>query len=608
MGKKRRNLNYKEDIRSFFSPPKRAEVDPEVGSGDAQGEELNNQDRNMTPRRSILKDLNHKPKIKTEEAAGSEAVHSHEFLLKFDNSDLKYTIQCDHPQTVLQAITSKPEIQEKIKCEDDKIVLQKGEAHMGTAIATHFPCTLLKDGELVTLTEKKELVEVRDKEGDYRVYQDKRYYVVNIDIEGGTKRKSKLFKSRCIKTFSQLSVYGTENMTLKEAIERDGRFMDFGDFQLGDFMKGKVYVFSYDKIPQHDGKAFRIYLKKHTQKASEASSKDTDEAVPQKTGEAASEKASETSDTAEAGPSSAGTVAVPTTRWVLVSDVLKENQASDCTKKVEDIYKLLRAQFPELKKQLLSRNSAETLKKTLRKVDFGKAQQTFSEVGRVKELFEMAESVCKITVGNVCEGTGFVLFERYVLTNAHLFNKVMYNNSVRPDIDITAKFNYEKQNQTNTINFKVRNTFIDYDRELDYAVLELVVSEGDESLVAPGLMKHCCPMPESGEACIVGHPNGEVKQFDPTCIIEKEKRRNEVNKHLQQFDQITLMSVEQAITGQGIERILSPPDPIYKQTASYHTFMYHGSSGSPVFDAHCKVFGLHTAGFSYGFGPKKAAS
>ena len=27
--------------------------------------------------------------------------------------------------------------------------------------------------------------------------------------------------------------------------------------------------------------------------------------------------------------------------------------------------------------------------------------------------------------------------------------------------------------------------------------------------------------------------------------------------------------------------------------------MYHGSSGSPVFDAQCRVFGLHTSGYGY---------
>lgn len=42
-----------------------------------------------------------------------------------------------------------------------------------------------------------------------------------------------------------------------------------------------------------------------------------------------------------------------------------------------------------------------------------------------------------------------------------------------------------------------------------------------------------------------------------------------------------------------------------EEVVTYNTFMYHGSSGSPVFDALGRVFGLHTAGFVYGFPKEK---
>lgn len=41
--------------------------------------------------------------------------------------------------------------------------------------------------------------------------------------------------------------------------------------------------------------------------------------------------------------------------------------------------------------------------------------------------------------------------------------------------------------------------------------------------------------------------------------------------------------------------------------ATYNTSMYHGSTGSPVFDDQCQVFGLHTRGWLYGF-PKPTES
>uniref|UniRef100_A0A8C6UAL9 Serine protease n=1 Tax=Neogobius melanostomus TaxID=47308 RepID=A0A8C6UAL9_9GOBI len=492
-------------------------------------------------------------------------VHSHKFILKFKNSEDRYTIQCDYPQTVLQAITSKREIQKKIKREEDKIIVQKGEARLGTAIATHFPCTRLKDGELVTLEMKNETVEVRDKERNYTGDANERYYVVNIQTKGGINTRSKtLLRSSLMAKFSLLCVYGTEDMTLKEAIKQDGRFVELGDFKLEYLTKGKMYVLSEDKIKQHD------------------------------------EKAGETVDPSEAGPSTAWAKAtlndMPPLRWVPVSEVLKKETTKHALSVNKEILELLRSQFPELKRQLESR-----YQDTLKKVNFGKAQQAFSDVFRLEKLLDLGKSVCKITISNTCEGTGFVLFQRYVLTNAHLFDAVIYNNSVQPDLHTTAKFNYKEPHQQNTLDFKVNNTFIDYDRELDYAVLELVVSDEDEGPVPPGLMKHCCPMPESGEACIIGHPNGGIQKFDPTCIIEKERRQEEVDKHLQQFsnDISVFSSVRDYIQKQGIERILCPPEPLFHKAASYHTFMFHGSSGSPVFDSHCRVFGLHTGGYTY---------
>lgn len=40
------------------------------------------------------------------------------------------------------------------------------------------------------------------------------------------------------------------------------------------------------------------------------------------------------------------------------------------------------------------------------------------------------------------------------------------------------------------------------------------------------------PLPPNGKACIIGHPAGEVKQMDPTCIIETEKRGQAADDYL----------------------------------------------------------------------------
>uniref|UniRef100_A0A3B4HCH3 Serine protease n=1 Tax=Pundamilia nyererei TaxID=303518 RepID=A0A3B4HCH3_9CICH len=269
-----------------------------------------------------------------------------------------------------------------------------------------------------------------------------------------------------------------------------------------------------------------------------------------------------------------------------------------CSIDSKEVYKLLRKQFPRLKKWMESRFPENSFQKTLRKENFGKIQQSFSEIHQVRLLLELSESVCLLEVPIndpfIMQGTGFVLFDNFVLTNAHLFK--YWVDSKLPnwheDVNITAVFNFEKQDSDkNKINAKV---FVGNDK-LDYAILKLET----ESQVPPGLLKRFGPVPLDGAACVVGHPGEGVKKTDPTCIIVKEGREEAVNKNLEDIKEyfITLYAINQAIKN----------DPCENIYVTYNSFMYHGYSGSPVFDAYGQVFGLHTGGFFYGF-PKTEQS
>lgn len=87
--------------------------------------------------------------------------------------------------------------------------------------------------------------------------------------------------------------------------------------------------------------------------------------------------------------------------------------------------------------------------------------------------------------------------------------------------------------------------------------------------------------------------------MDPTCVIEKEGREEAVNKNLEDIKEyiITICAINQAIKNHPYENMY----------VTYNSFMYHGSSGSPVFDAYGQVFGLHSGGYFYGF-PKSKQS
>uniref|UniRef100_A0A3Q0T3C6 Serine protease n=1 Tax=Amphilophus citrinellus TaxID=61819 RepID=A0A3Q0T3C6_AMPCI len=461
-------------------------------------------------------------------------------LMKFSQKYTKeHNIYCDQPRTVLQAIKTLNQYKKEVTADekvtaDENIIIQMGTGDNESSIATHFPCTCIGDDEVLTILCKTEKVEAA--QHDVKIYTRDKYSVFYIDKDGGKDTKTKqLFKNNAVKEFKYLRVYGEKGITVKEALKRDGRFIDKlfdDDFELT--KNEKTVIECTQKVDKKEG----ISLKQAV--------KGTGSSIER-----------------------------------------------------EEVYKLLCEQFPRLKQWMESRFPGGSFQKSLnlRKESFGKIQQSFSEVQRVRELLQLAESVCLLEVhisdSSAVQGTGFVLFDNFVLTNAHLFK--YWIDTKLPNwwesVNITAVFNFEKPKSDKK---EVKAKVFVGNNELDYAILKLETEK-----VPAGLLKRFGPLPSDGEACIVGHPAGGVKKMDPTCIIEKEKREEAVNKNLEDYKEcfITLCAINQAIKN----------DPYENIHVNYNTFMYHGASGSPVFDAHGRVFGLHTGGFFYGF-PKAGES
>uniref|UniRef100_A0A3Q0RMZ1 Serine protease n=1 Tax=Amphilophus citrinellus TaxID=61819 RepID=A0A3Q0RMZ1_AMPCI len=444
--------------------------------------------------------------------------HEHQFTVEFGSGD-KYTINCDQPCTVLEAIKTLKIYMKMIKGPDENVIIQMGAGDNESVVATHFPCSCIGDREVLTISCKSEKVEEAQVQDSKMVHPKDFYSVFYIDTKGGLNaKKKKLFKNGNLKHFKYLCVYGEKGITVEEALTRDGRFIDnLGYFELIN-INDKCKTECTDRIDNLNDKKFKISQQ----------------------------------------------------RGISVKQ----------------------AQFPRLKQLMESRFPDHSFQKSLnlRKENFGKIQQSFSEVHRVRELLQLAESVCLLQVhisdSSAVQGTGFVLFDKFVLTSAHLFKHWM--DPKLPNwcefVNITAVFNFEKQESDRMM---VKAKVFVGNNELDYAVLKLETEK-----VPPGLLKRFGPRPSDGEACIVGHPAGGVKKMDPTCIIEKEKREEAVNKNLEDYKEcfITLCAINQAIKN----------DPYENIHVNYNTFMYHGASGSPVFDAHGRVFGLHTGGFFYG--------
>ncbi|XP_078132371.1 serine protease FAM111A-like [Sander vitreus] len=283
------------------------------------------------------------------------------------------------------------------------------------------------------------------------------------------------------------------------------------------------------------------------------------------------------------------------------SSVSAAEQQSGNSVIVQNIIDYARHHFPNLIQWMESHFPGNSYQQALdlRREDFGKIQNSFTEVDTIEKLIKLGKSVCQLYIA--CDlvkihGTGFVLFDNYILTNGHLFKNIPQ--CERDNTNMTARFNYQNDNESEWITCKVkRHVVIIYD-ELDYAVLELEA----QNLNIPGLLKQCSDLPLNGEACIIGHPAGEVKKMDMIRIIEKEKREQAVNDQFQPYKDTLFIvcSISHLIKEQGIENIMKGGNKADKVVTN-ETFMYHSSSGSPVFDACGGVFGLHTAGFVYGF-------
>uniref|UniRef100_A0A3Q3Q3L7 Serine protease n=1 Tax=Monopterus albus TaxID=43700 RepID=A0A3Q3Q3L7_MONAL len=422
---------------------------------------------------------------------------------------------------------------------DENVVIRLGQGHMEYVVATHFPCTCISDRELVTIFYQPKTAE-KIQDQNYTIYPREEYSVFYIDTIGGKNAKSKKkFRNNVFTKFKYLRVYAEKGMTVEQALKRDGRFTDdLGGFSLSDNDHSKIKIERTQPVDNQDDKKLKLCYRHETQQ-----------------------------------------------RGISVG--------------TEEIYELPRKQFPDLIKLLESRFPGDSFRKEidLRKENFGKIQASFSEVHRVRKLLKLGNSVCKVIVEGVCQGTGFVLFDNFILTNVHLFREFkdcIEGRNLKDGIDVFALFNYDDpEPKTNYYYFRGEKTLIDIDGDLDYAIIELNPE---------GLLKKFGPMPPNGEACIIGHPAGGVKKMDPTCIIEKEKREQAVDEHLWPYRETVFIihSIRQLITNQGIEDIMMGGNKA-EQVVTYNTFMYHGSSGSPVFDGQCRVFGLHTAGYVYEF-------
>lgn len=129
---------------------------------------------------------------------------------------------------------------------------------------------------------------------------------------------------------------------------------------------------------------------------------------------------------------------------------------------------------------------------------------------------ELSHSVCQVRINGKPQGSGFLVFSRFVLTNAHVI-KDFCNDNGRLHERVTVTFSYESLEQNDGLIDVEEVSGYDYSPDVsgtDWALLKL----SDVQILPGGLLTHCGFIRHSGGISIVGHPDGGTKKIE-SCLV-----------------------------------------------------------------------------------------
>ncbi|XP_019219079.1 protein FAM111A-like [Oreochromis niloticus] len=225
---------------------------------------------------------------------------------------------------------------------------------------------------------------------------------------------------------------------------------------------------------------------------------------------------------------------------------------------------------------------------------FGHKLRIYSHIWQndiyVNKVLELSKSVCQVRTGNEF-GSGFLLFDKYVLTNFHVV-KPHYNfKTGQLTNKITVTFSYEEQESNCDLIDVEEVVCYDYSKnpgnKRDWALLKVSVSMP----LPNGLLPHIKSVSdtECSNIFIIGHPNREVKQVDFCSVVFPENRRQVVEENWRKNPGRNDDYVNRVV------RII----PQLNGTLTYKSNFYHSSSGSPVFNEDGKLVAMHSGGYPY---------
>uniref|UniRef100_A0AAR2IU42 Serine protease n=1 Tax=Pygocentrus nattereri TaxID=42514 RepID=A0AAR2IU42_PYGNA len=480
-------------------------------------------------------------------------------VIHFRVNKEKYAVSCKPSMTVLEALKRSKRFRGiQLKNHGKEIIIQR-EKFPEAVVNLGFPCSLVEEQETLDVSFIK--AEAPSPAGETALnpphtLRAEDLVTFNIRSKGG-KNIRQIMKNQELKLeFDFVCVHARRGENLRKALKRDGRFTDV--------------IFS-KKFDHLDGKNLQVI--RFEDSAQLVSSK------------------------------AAGSRKV----WRTMSDVSDITPSGSQT---ENPRKLVRTKPRELAKTSLKsvdmkKESSLKSYRDLFRVEYDKGTQSFSTVRNGKRLMQLSDSVCKISIDGKPTGTGFLLFEKFILTCAHVIDC----EPQKLKEPVTAEFDYEDDKTKQVFQVKEDIVCLSYEVEgegpfLDFALFELgeLIPEAGGSIKSaqtaestpPALLKASTSSAKTKvtkSICIIGHPYCCSKKYDICSVIRDDKWKRTTNNRLSHITDKVLHIIS--------EMSLEDDWNYNSSQITYNTCFFGGSSGSPVFNKKCELIGIHTGGYAY---------
>ncbi|XP_030602499.1 protein FAM111A-like [Archocentrus centrarchus] len=506
---------------------------------------------------------NRKPVAKEKEV---HQTHSFEWRWSHKKQFTKST--CNRTQTIEDCLEKSPQFREVAEKQKDKelVIIRDGKV-----ITSHFPCSLIKNERLILKFVKAVDKPKKQFSGSGYLRPSSKLVMFHVLARGG-KNIVMILKNPALRKLREITVYAFKGEKLKQALRRDGRFLNtvFKKNCALSHTNTDVNTEMSNLVDDLDGKTFEIKLLNKSDPP-ESQPGSLDDYVPLSESPASDAGRNEVllqqPNTAEPENDNK-----PEKNLELCGNTAPEiipgskQLWNDLDSQLKDSIKGRKTQVPKLSRI-----------QNLLRLEFGSNAQRCQDVKTMKKLMVLSNSVCQVRINGKPRGSGFLLFGRFVLTNAH----VIRNDNGWLSEGIAVIFSYESLEQNDGLVDVEEVVGYDYCPGADWALLRLSA----EPTLPDGLLIHCGFDCHSGGICIIGHPNGGVKKIDPCLIVSAENRSQAVERHRRDNPEAV-----QFVTHRFFES---------RHILTYQCSSYSGSSGSPVFNEDGNVVAVHTAGFPY---------